>query len=205
MNVGETEKSGISDAGVDDSIAQPKQSCCKRSRRNLTLLMLALTMVTAVAAFFSKHGPQSAVASPVANASRESRPHDAAGNRTDQPADATSDIVTKLRFAPAEVQVPLADLKADPFGTGGGSGRPVQLPDDAVESQRREQERQAALEAVQSLQLQAILRDDSHRTCTINGVLYQEGQEVDGFTVEEIATTTVVVRKGVYRFELRVR
>ena len=36
----------------------------------------------------------------------------------------------------------------------------------------------------------------------INNALYTEGQQVEGFTIEQIGTKAVIVRSGVYRFEL---
>ena len=39
----------------------------------------------------------------------------------------------------------------------------------------------------------------------INNAMYQEGQDVEGFTIEQIAPQAVVVRNGLYRFELRMQ
>ncbi|MDB5297396.1 MAG: hypothetical protein JWO31_3379, partial [Phycisphaerales bacterium] len=59
-----------------------------------------------------------------------------------------------------------------------------------------------AAAAAHGLKLQSVLVG-SRRAALVNNVLVQEGGEVDGFTVEKISPGAVVVRSGVYRFELR--
>jgi hypothetical protein len=177
------------------------------ARRNITLVAIALSAIITLTALLTRHGPEaaSAATNPALTPQREKPEADPSQPRGDAEIALTDDIVSKFEYSPVDVQVPLAELKADPFRGVSSATKPVALPDDAAETRRREEERQAALQAVQSLQLQSISRDDSHRSCTINDVVYQEGQEVDGFVVEEIAMNAVVVRRGPYRFELRVR
>ena len=113
-------------------------------------------------------------------------------------------MTDEFRFRPGMTQVPVTDLKANPFRSQDGFARRRSrfppIPPNAAKTNRSGRPR---LRAVQSLQLQSILRGDSHRACLINNALYQEGQTVDGFVIEEIGLNTVVVRKGVYRFELK--
>jgi hypothetical protein len=112
-------------------------------------------------------------------------------------------MVADITFSPATVQVPLMELKGNPFRLLISPDKASQTQDESNADDLREQERQAALKAVQSLQLQSILRGTQKRSCIINNARYLEGQDAGGFLVEEITPNTVVVRKGVYRFELK--
>ena len=66
----------------------------------------------------------------------------------------------------------------------------------------RPDERQAVSRAAQRLRLQGVMAHGPHKTCMINGAAYREGEQVAGFTVENIRDGAVVVRTGRYRFEL---
>ena len=66
-------------------------------------------------------------------------------------------------------------------------------------------ERQAALKAVQALQLQSIMFGETRRACMINNALCTEGQQVDDFVIEKITQGAVIVRSGTYRFELKMQ
>jgi len=59
--------------------------------------------------------------------------------------------------------------------------------------------------ASQSLTLQSIIHSGARKACMINNTLYLEGQQVDPFTIEKITPNSVVVKTGVYRFELRMQ
>ena len=75
---------------------------------------------------------------------------------------------------------------------------------EAASKKRREDERVAMLKAVQGLQLQSVMRG-AHAACMINNTLYQEGQNVEGFTIEKINPQGIIVKNGVYRFELKMQ
>src|SRR5437660_1597989 len=70
---------------------------------------------------------------------------------------------------------------------------------------RKEEERQAVVKAVQGLQLQSIMHSTARQACMINNTLYREGQQIDGFTIEKITTSSVIVKNGTYRFELKMQ
>ena len=61
------------------------------------------------------------------------------------------------------------------------------------------------LKAVQGLQLQTVMSGEVRKACMINNTLYQEGQQVEGFTIEKISPGGVVVKNGPYRFELKMQ
>jgi hypothetical protein len=79
----------------------------------------------------------------------------------------------------------------------------VAATDDSASSRRRrDEERAAAAEAVKALKLQSVLYG-TRKAALLNNQLVQEGMEVEGFVVEKINQGAVIVRTGVYRFELR--
>ncbi len=98
-------------------------------------------------------------------------------------------------------QVPLADLRINPFGGSDASSDNPQT--DQAAKARADQQRSTALRAVKNLQLQSVWIDDKNRSCVINNAILLEGQQVDQFTVESISAGAVVVRTGAFRFELR--
>lgn len=116
----------------------------------------------------------------------------------------TEKLVQRFSTFPNASQVPLADLHTNPFRLKAAAAK-TNVDDDAAAKKKQEEERQAALKAVQTLQLQSIVYGDARRACMINGELLQEGQELGTFTVEKIRAEAVVVKTGVYRFELRLQ
>lgn len=98
-------------------------------------------------------------------------------------------------------QVPLSELRQNPFREKVGGPK----NDDALNARKREEERLAMLKAVQGLQLQSIMYGEQRRACMINNTLYREGQQVDAFSVEKITATSVIVKSGAYRFELKMQ
>lgn len=112
--------------------------------------------------------------------------------------------IEALKQDPAALQTPLTDLKGNPFCPTGALASETPEVDSAAARRRQEEQREEAMRAVQALRLTSIISGSLHRACLINNALYQEGQEADGFSIEEITPSAVVVRKGIYRFELRV-
>jgi hypothetical protein len=115
----------------------------------------------------------------------------------------TSRIVEQFRSYPLFTQVPLNDLKTNPFKWSGGKQN--DKGEETPNLRKREQERQAALKAVQGLQLQSIMFGEARRACMINNALCTEGQQVDAFVIEKITQGAVIVRSGTYRFELKMQ
>lgn len=120
----------------------------------------------------------------------------------------TEKVVQQFLNYPSLTQVPLGDLRTNPFKqfieapkTTADAG-PSQ---DALDKKRREEQRMAVLKAVQGLQLQSIMFSESRRACMINNNLYREGQSLDNFSIEKISPASVVVKNGPYRFELRMQ
>jgi hypothetical protein len=117
----------------------------------------------------------------------------------------TEKVVQQFLNYPSMKQVPLADLHTNPFRfrvENADTGKPNES--EAAAKRRREEERQAVLKAVGDLNLQSVI-NGAHKSCMINNTLYTEGEQINGFIVEKINPGTVVVKNGVYRFELRMQ
>lgn len=115
---------------------------------------------------------------------------------------ATQNLAADPLINPAKMQIPLAALHINPFRQGSADTRP---PEAALRAARvrEDQERAAMLTAIGALRLQSVIRGAARRSCMINNTLYVEGELVGGFTVEQINSQSVVIRNGMYRFELR--
>jgi hypothetical protein len=106
--------------------------------------------------------------------------------------------VAELRQFPAAAQVPLEDLQRNPFAEKAGDAKPT-----ASHSQL-ENERAAALKKASTLKLKSIVYSGTNRSCILNNRFCQEGDEVDGFTVERVGQSSVILKNGSFRFELKV-
>jgi hypothetical protein len=121
----------------------------------------------------------------------------------------TEKRVQQFLTYPNTKQIPLSDLKTNPFRQVAEAPK-IAAPDttglsEAAEKKRREEERQAILRAVQSLQLQSIMYSTDRSVCMVNSNLYREGQSIENFTIEKISPASIVVKNGPYRFELRIQ
>jgi hypothetical protein len=112
----------------------------------------------------------------------------------------TEKVVQQFIKYPTKTQIPLEDLRTNPFRQYEKQAKPD--PTVANDKRRQEEERLAVLKAVQGLQLQSIMYSDTRKACMINNILYREGQPLDSFTIEKITQSSVVVKNGPYRFEL---
>jgi hypothetical protein len=118
----------------------------------------------------------------------------------------TEKVVQQFLAYPMVTQIPLDDLKTNPFRHQ-GADKPAPSADAAAAAERKrlEEERAKVLAAVQSLELNSILHSDKRRACMINNTFFLEGQTVQGFQIEKINPGSVIVKSGAYRFELRMQ
>lgn len=122
----------------------------------------------------------------------------------------TEKRVQQFLTYPNTKQIPLSELRTNPFrqfeepAKAATSENSVALS-EAAERKRREEERATVLKAVQGLQVQSIMFSPDRSVCMINSNLYREGQSIDNFTIEKISPTSIVVKNGTYRFELRIQ
>ncbi|HWE92863.1 MAG TPA: hypothetical protein VG269_02710 [Tepidisphaeraceae bacterium] len=179
------------------------------SRGTIGGLTLLLACGAGMYFLYLRHGPQSAAAATPESIQANSAITEFLTGDTGsvslmkQTLKDTEKVVLEFRSHTGKPQVPVEDLKTNPFRESVPVAKPATDDQNEAMSKRRyEEERQAALRTAQTLQLQSVLLG-SRRACMINNTLYQEGQEVEGFTIEKVSPSTVLVHKGMFRFELR--
>ena len=112
----------------------------------------------------------------------------------------TEKFVKQFLEYPSVKQTPLSMLSTNPFRFAPKQSSPD--ADAEAAKKKREDEKQAALKASESLVLQSIITSGARKACMINNALYSEGQQVDQFTVDKIEPHRVIVKTGSYRFQL---
>lgn len=180
------------------------------AQRNWFTLLGGLAIAVAVVVYFVyKPAPKGASASVKASNSASAAINEflATGDERVRKMQAmvkdTEKVVQQFLTYPSVAQVPLSGLHTNPFKRSITVASPP--PDESTARKRREEERQQVLQAVQGLQLQSIIHSESRRACLINNTLYREGQLVENFSIERIEPKAVIVRNGVYRFELKMQ
>ena len=113
----------------------------------------------------------------------------------------TQKLVEQFKTYPSVAQVPLTDLKANPFHL---SVSQAPAPQDSAEMARKKKEelKSAAMASAHSLRLQSLMSRGAKRMAMINNAMYQEGDIVDGFLIEKISAASVIVKQSPFRFEL---
>lgn len=118
----------------------------------------------------------------------------------------TEAVVKQFLNYPSVKQVPLSNL------VGGNPFRMMiaKVPenphlDEEAAKKKREEERAAARLAANNLLLQSVMSNGARKSCMINNTLYTEGEKVDSFLIEKISSDGVIVRSGVYRFNVPIQ
>lgn len=196
--------------GGDGTFVLPER---KRPVGKTTVAMFALFAVAGVGTYFMyvRSGAQAAAAADpksqqVIKQFMSERDKNVA--QMQKMAKESEGLVQLLVNYPSVTQVPLTDLRTNPFRATAPApedGSALTRRDQEREKKRREEERQAVLRAVQGLQLQSVVHSERAKACMINNTLYREGQQVEDFTIEKISPDAVVVRNGAFRFELRMQ
>lgn len=116
----------------------------------------------------------------------------------------TEKLVQTFLNYPSTNQVKLEDLKTNPFRF---SREKADDPNAAAQAElkRKEAEKEAIVKAAQQIQIQSTLVSGKMHTCMINSKMYTEGQQVDSFLIEKITPEGIVVKRGEYRFELKMK
>jgi hypothetical protein len=181
----------------------------KKPTNQSALMLFAILIIggAGIYVMYLRTGPRSANASPASVADAEATISDfmQGGNGSvsllRKLLDGTANIVQQFK-SPQVAQVPLDDLKSNPFHMA--SAKAPTGPDaEELARKKKEEQRIAVLKAVQLLRLQTVMVHSDHKACMINNTLYQEGDTVDGFTLEHINSNSVIVKNGAFRFELR--
>jgi hypothetical protein len=114
----------------------------------------------------------------------------------------TQKQVRTFQNYPSVQQVPLGNLKTNPFAYRGDDK-------SAEEAARRKAEQDAAIaHAEQALTLQSVMyssRANGHSACMINGTLCSVGEQVSGFMIAKINPDSVVLVQGTFHFDLKLQ
>lgn len=182
-----------------------------KNKAMTVLLGVVLAGACAIYLTYFRNGPQAAAAATQdqneMNSAAISRFLEAGGENIklmERMLSSTERVVQQFRNYPSTTQVPLTDLKANPFRYAPPKGADP-AADEELARKHRAEERAAVLKAVQELQLQSIMHGQNRQACMINNTLYTEGQSVDNFVIEKITPDSVIVKNGSYRFELRMQ
>jgi hypothetical protein len=200
----------LSEESADFAVEPPRRP--QMGRGTLLLLGLAVAGLGGTYFMYLRSGPQRADASTVAQAKAADQAiHSflnggADGRRMmEHLLHNTQQVVQRFLSYPSATQVPLKDLKGNPFRqlpVAAVAGRQQQI--SRLEEQRKqEQARAVMLKSARTLKLQSVFLGTNLKTCVINNTLCREGQRVGDFTVEAIQSGAVILRSGQDRFELK--
>jgi len=115
----------------------------------------------------------------------------------------TEKVVKQFLEYPSVTQIPLANLHTNPFKAGKAKdATPAEETEEAA-ARKREEEKLAIAKASEALKLQSIIYSGARKACMINNTMYQEGQQIEQFTIDKIEPARVIVKTGTYRFELK--
>ncbi|HVT90157.1 MAG TPA: hypothetical protein VHD56_14985 [Tepidisphaeraceae bacterium] len=210
----EQPQGGDSSAGYeagDESIVMGEE---KQPVSRSSLVMFGILVIGAASVYcmYRKAGPSSANAA-VAEQSAEAdktintflNGGDTSIRSMEQLLKNTEKVVQQFLTYPSITQVPLSDLRTNPFKQHLELPKATENNSETMDKQRREEQRLAITKSAQGLLLQSIMYSETRRACMINSSIYREGQAVDDFTIEKISPAAVVVKNGPYRFELRIQ
>ncbi len=213
-NASGTEEQNAEDTASDGFNAENEESDFSSTGRKpinrsaLTLFVIIAIGCAATYFMYLRTGPQSARAADPTLASAESTIDDFMKGGNSNIAllrrllDGTAKIVEQFRDYTNVAQIPLSDLKANPFHSMAAKPEPGEDPVEIARI-KKEAERAALIKTVGAMQLQSIVIRQNKKACMINNTMYQEGDTVDNFSVEKINQGGVIVKSGSYRFELK--
>jgi len=177
---------------------------------NRTTLVLFLVVALGGGALYLMHlrtGPKSAEAAPQTVQANQTITQFLSGGNTnlktmEQMLRNTQKIVQQFLAYPSVNQVPLQQLKTNPFRQT--SAKDGETQNEADSRRKKEDDKAAARHAAEGFALQSILHG-SHKACMVNNTMCVEGQTIDGFVIEKINPSSVIIRSGEYRFELHMQ
>ncbi len=203
MSENETNEPAIaepSDVMSDELAGETKK---RPSRGTVVLGVLFLAALGGLALMHMRAGPSTAQASSEAAMTVNSFLGDGKKNLASMQANLndTDKLVAQFRAFPAAAQVPLEDLKRNPFSDTKSGMKPV----DQNANADRQAKLTEALKHVGTLKLQSIMFSETNRSCMIDGKFRAENDAFDDFVVERINASSVIVKTAGFRFELKVK
>lgn len=207
--ISETEDGGLADAMTGSEEFYTDGDKKPAARPQALLVLLAAVLGGGGYFFYLKQSPATAGAATSAvspnQAARKTIDEFLSGGGKDivameQMLQNTENVVKQFLAYPSMTQVPLADLRTNPFRFA----EPETRQNSDSENRRLKDEiRNKALKAVSELQVESLMTSSSGGTAIINGKFVRPGDMIEGFKVESIRQGSVIVRDDTFRFELR--
>jgi hypothetical protein len=177
---------------------------------NRTSLVLFVVVALGGGGLYLMHlrtGPKSAEAAPQTVQANQTITQFLSGGNTnlktmEQMLRNTQKIVQQFLAYPSVNQVPLGQLKTNPFRQT--SAKDGETASEADARKKRDDDKAAARRTAEGFQLQSILHG-TRKACMINNTMCVEGQQIEGFVIEKINPSSVIVRSGTFRFELQMQ
>jgi hypothetical protein len=190
-----------SDAGETGFVAEKSSSV-----RNTGLILLGFLIVGAGAIWFMRFhsGPATAAAATKEQKAAKDtitdflKDGDQSVKQMQDMLVNTKSIVDQFKKSEQVVQVTVENLQSNPFQFEAAK---TDDPNAAKEKEtkdriaRLEAEKKGAVEEAGHLQIQSIFCSTRVKNCMINGTLYNEGQEISGFVIEQINPDSVMIRR----------
>jgi hypothetical protein len=188
-----------------DMIFAPEAS---KPGRNAGMLMIAFVMIGVGVIYFmrARGGPTRAVSAEVSKADTLIKNFDS--NQVKKMKDLlenTQKVVDEFNRDRTSGQDD-KKLEYNPFTYHSPNEKPDENPNDksARENAKRTAARKAKFaEDVNGLRVQYVMVSTFAKTAMINNKLVQEGQEVEGFTIEKLTPNTVIVQRDGMRAEIK--
>lgn len=154
---------------------------------------------------FAHSGPKSAMASEAAVQADKRITQFLSGGvqniaAMDQMLHNTEKEVKKMQAYPSAKQVPLRELKTNPFAY-----LPIEEKSIGESERQRAEEQQAIVKQAKSLKLQSIMYAGNRSQCMIDNTLYAQGQKIGSLVIEKINASSIVVGDGAVQFELKIQ
>jgi hypothetical protein len=191
-----------------DMIFAPEAS---KPGRNAGMLMIAFVMIGVGVIYFmrARGGPQTALARPeVQDADRLIKGFD--GNQVKKMKDLlenTQKVVDEFNKDRTSAQ---DDKKIEnnynPFNYHSPNEKPgesAETKDEREQARRKKIRKDKFADDVNGLKVQYVMVSNFAKTAMINNKLVQEGQEVEGFTIEKLTPNTVIVQRDGMRAEIK--
>lgn len=214
MSFNKDQQDGVQESGgaedLSAALSEPEAGfITEQPKKQLsagTLAVGGLVVLIAGAVYFMylRNGPQAAKAADATSSATTTINQFLSGGQNaaqmKQMLDDTEKAVQQFRNNdPAKTQVPIAELKTNPFS------QPTAAKTGNNADREAKKLREEMVKAVQALKVQSVIHGGKRKAAMINGTLYQEGQQVGQFVVEKIGPGSVIVRNGKSRFELKMQ
>lgn len=197
---------------IEDQVTPPARAARGKRRFDAGTVFVAALMVAAGAGLYYMHWRTADTAKLLGNAKADAASVDTflSGGRAGlttlgkaiRDTQATVALLTRTR---APVPAAATFETRDPFAFASLEPASPAATYTAPSNGAREQAKTKLLAQARTLQVQSIMYSTSKSSCLINGKLYFEGQPCDEFVIDSITPSSVFVKSGEFRFELRFR